>query len=194
MAGQRQVGNARTPPGGGLARPKMPLRLSGVPVWAAFPRRSLRSMSPDAATSTGASARERLDALVARLGVRGLLLLSLAFLVPQQALTRYLRGEDGANVFWLAVGFLLLWFVYRRSSLAARAFSVYTAVIGALPCKGRSRPQFPRHSPFLQEVSSEISQRLKRSAHCRLFRDCPLFSSPKTLTLHVAQASYFDFR
>ena len=132
MAGQRQVGNARTPPGGGLARPKMPLRLSGVPVWAAFPRRSLRSMSPDAATSTGASARERLDALVARLGVRELLLLSLAFLVPQQALTRYLRGEDGANVFWLAVGFLLLWFVYRRSSLAARAFSVYTAVIGAL--------------------------------------------------------------
>jgi hypothetical protein len=89
-------------------------------------------MSPDVATSTGASARERLDALAARLGVRGLVLLSLAFLVPQQALTRYPPGEDGANELWLAVGCLLLWFIYRRNSALARAFTVYPAVIGAL--------------------------------------------------------------
>ena len=89
-------------------------------------------MSPDVATPTGANARERLDALAARLGVRGLVLLSLAFLVPQQLLTRYPRGEHGANVLWLAVGCLLLWFIYRRNSAPARAFSVYTAVIGAL--------------------------------------------------------------
>jgi hypothetical protein len=89
-------------------------------------------MSPDVATSTGISARERLDALAARLGVRGLLLLSLAFLVPQQALTRYPRVEDRANEFWLAVGCLLLWFIYRRNSALALAFSVYPAVIGAL--------------------------------------------------------------
>lgn len=82
--------------------------------------------------STGASARERLDALAARLGVRGLLLLSLAFLVPQQALTRYPRGEDGANELWLAVGCLLLWLIYRRNSARARVFAVCPAVIGAL--------------------------------------------------------------
>lgn len=89
-------------------------------------------MSPDVAAPTGTSAREYLDALAARLGVRGLLLLSLAFLVPQQALTRYPRGEDGANELWLAVGCLLLWFIYRRNSALARAFTVYPAVIGAL--------------------------------------------------------------
>lgn len=89
-------------------------------------------MSPDVATSTGTSAREYLDALAARLGVRGLLLLSLAFLVPQQALTRYPRVEDGAKEFWLAVGCLLLWLIYRRNSARARAFAVYPAVIGAL--------------------------------------------------------------
>lgn len=82
--------------------------------------------------STGASARERLDALAARLGVCGLLLLSLAFLVPQQALTRYPRGEDGANELWLAVGCLLLWLIYRRNSARARVFAVCPAVIGAL--------------------------------------------------------------
>ena len=87
-------------------------------------------MSPDVATSTGASACERVDALAARLGVRGLLLLSLAFLVPQQMLTRYPRGDDGATV-WLVVGCLLLWLIYRRNSARARAFSVYPAVIGA---------------------------------------------------------------
>ena len=97
-----------------------------------LPRRSIRFMNPDVATSTGTSARERLDALAARLGVRGLVLLSLAFLVPQQLLTRYPRREDGANVLWLVVGCLLLWFIYRRNSSAARAFSVYPAVIGAL--------------------------------------------------------------
>jgi hypothetical protein len=89
-------------------------------------------MSPDVAAPTGASAGERLDALAAQLGVRGLLLLSLAFLVPQQALTRYPRGEDGANEFWLAVGCLLLWFIYRRNSALAQAFTIYPAVIGAL--------------------------------------------------------------
>ena len=60
------------------------------------------------------------------------LLPSLAFLVPQQLLTRYPRGEDGANVLWLAVGCLLLWFIDRRNSAPARAFTVYPAVIGAL--------------------------------------------------------------
>src|SRR6476619_6597365 len=83
--------------------------------------------------SAGVSSRgARLDALAARLGVRGLVLLSLAFLVPQQALTRYPRGDDGANVLWLAVGCLLLWLIYRRNSATAWAFSVYPAVIGAL--------------------------------------------------------------
>ena len=52
--------------------------------------------------------------------------------MPQQLLTRYPRGEDGANVLWLAVGCLLLWFIYRRNSAPARAFTVYPAVIGAL--------------------------------------------------------------
>lgn len=89
-------------------------------------------MSPDVATSASASAGDRPDALAARLGVRGLVLLSLAFLVPQQALTRYPRGEDGANEFWLAVGCLLLWLIYRRNSARARAFAVHPAVIGAL--------------------------------------------------------------
>lgn len=100
-------------------------------------------MSPDVATPTGARAREHLDALAARLGVRGLLLLSLAFLVPQQAMTRYPRGDDGATV-WLAVGCLLLWLVYRRNSARALAFSVYPAVIGALIYAS----QIPREGTF----------------------------------------------
>jgi len=69
--------------------------------------------------STSASAGARLDALAARLGVRGLVLLSLAFLVPQQALTRYPLREDGANVLWPAVGCPLLWLIYRPNSSAA---------------------------------------------------------------------------
>ncbi len=60
------------------------------------------------------------------------MLVSLACLVAQQALTVYPGDGSGQQVFWLAVGCLLLWLVYRRRSRVARVVIVFTAMFGAV--------------------------------------------------------------
>ena len=64
--------------------------------------------------------------------MRSMLLVSAAFLVIQVVLTDHGTGHDGAAVFWMVAGALLLWLVYRRRSRVARGLIVVTALVGAV--------------------------------------------------------------
>lgn len=65
------------------------------------------------------------------LGLRGHLLISLVCLIAQALLTVHPEVSPEPNVFWLAVGLLQLWFVYRKRSRAARVIFVFLAFLGA---------------------------------------------------------------
>ena len=65
------------------------------------------------------------------LDLRGLLLISLVCLIAQALLTVHPEDSPEPNVFWLAVGCLLLWFVYRKRSRAARVILMFLAFFGA---------------------------------------------------------------
>ena len=64
--------------------------------------------------------------------LKALLAISLACLVAQQALTQYADAGPGPHLLWLALGCLLLWFVYRRRSRTARVVFAASATLGAV--------------------------------------------------------------
>jgi hypothetical protein len=66
--------------------------------------------------------------------VKQLVVLSGVFLVLQVAGTNYGDGseEPAAALAWLALGAVLLWFVYRQRSRVARAITIVTSLVGAV--------------------------------------------------------------
>ena len=64
--------------------------------------------------------------------MRALLLLSGVFLAVQVLLTDHGDGNSAAAVFWLGLGCLLLWVVFRTGSRAARGVIIVTSLAGTI--------------------------------------------------------------
>lgn len=85
------------------------------------------SAAPDSPPPRGLPELERTG------GVRALLLVSAGCLAVQVALTDH--GDEtraGAGRFWLVLGLLLLWLIWRRRSRVARGVVVVTSLAGAV--------------------------------------------------------------